>query len=135
LGHGKYMRREYCQDADFFLARASAPEGTDIARMEFQANFLASSLLLPKHNVIEDFRKLVRQMELPNRGYGQLYLDTQPCNIQNFERISAYYMRQYGVSRTAITIRLQSLGLLHDARKLSESKYPIKNTAPLSGLD
>jgi hypothetical protein len=101
LGHGKYMRREYCQDADFFLARASAPEGTDIARMEFQANFLASSLLLPKHNVIEDFRKLVRQMELPNRGYGQLYLDTQPCNIQNFERISAYYVLYEAVRRFA----------------------------------
>jgi Zn-dependent peptidase ImmA (M78 family) len=132
LGHGKYMRREYCQDADFSFERQSAPEGTDIEKMEFQANFLASNLLLPKANVIEDFQNLVHQLELPNRGYGQLYLDTQPCNIQSFERITAHFMRQYGVSRTAITIRLQSLGLLHDARKLSGSKQPTRTTAPFA---
>lgn len=130
LGHGKHMLREYCQDGDFSLERRGVPEGTDIAKMEFQANFLAASLLLPKHNVVEDFCRLVQKLELPNRGYGPLYLDTQPCNIQNFEFVSAHFMQEYGVSRTATTIRLQSLGLLYDARKLSGAKALQGNLPP-----
>ncbi len=122
LGHGKFMRREYCQDKDFLLERLFASDETDIARMEVQANFLASSMLLPKHNVIEDFKNLAHKLGLLNRGYGPLYLDKQSCNIQNFEQISAQFMRRYGVSRAAVTIRLKSLGLLHDVRRPNESK-------------
>jgi Zn-dependent peptidase ImmA (M78 family) len=117
LGHGKYMLGEYCQDDDFSSKRGRALEGTDIARMEFQANFLAASILLPKHKVIEDFNALVQKLQLPNRGYGALYLDAQPCNIENYELVSAHFMREYGVSRAATTIRLQSLGFLQDGRK------------------
>ncbi len=134
LGHGKYMRREYCEDTDFSLQRRQAPDETDIARMEFQANFLASSILLPQRNVIEDFRKLVHDLELPNRGYGELYVDIQPCNIQNFELVSAHFMRMYGVSRVATAIRLQSLGLLHDARKQNAANPRPTNTLPFEWL-
>lgn len=121
LGHGKFMRREYCQDRDFSIEKMSTSDETDIARMEVQANFLASNMLLPKHNVIEDFKHLIHKLELLNRGYGSLYLDKQPCNIQNFEQISAQFMRRYGVSRAAVTIRLQALGLLHDVRQSDAS--------------
>ncbi|MBY0247019.1 MAG: ImmA/IrrE family metallo-endopeptidase, partial [Nitrospiraceae bacterium] len=62
LGHGDHMVREYCQDDDFSIESGQAPDGTDIKRMEFQANYLASSLLLPKHNVIEDFHGLVGKL-------------------------------------------------------------------------
>ena len=130
LGHGKFMRREYCQGKDFSLERLPTSEETDIARMEFQANFLASSMLLPKHNVIKDFRNQVDKLGLLNRGYGPLYLDKQPCNIQNFEQISAQFMRQYGVSRSAVTIRLKSLGLLHDVRQPDESRRQREHAIP-----
>lgn len=100
----------------------STSDETDIARMEIQANSLASSMLLPKHNVIEDFKHLIHKLELLNRGYGPLYLDKQPCNIQNFEQISAQFMRRYGVSRAAVTIRLKALGLLHDVRQSDASQ-------------
>lgn len=122
LGHGDHMVREYCQDDDFSIESGQAPDGTDIKRMEFQANYLASSLLLPKHNVIEDFHGLVAKLGLSNRGYGLLYVDKQPCNIQSFETISAHFMTEYGVSRTAATLRLQALGLLRDNRNLSGSQ-------------
>lgn len=92
-------------------------EGTNVARMEFQANYLAASLLLPKQNIVADFRSLVRDLDLPNRGFGSLYVDDQACNLQSFEAVVGHFARRYGVSRTAATIRLQSLGLLKDARK------------------
>ncbi|MBX3308514.1 MAG: hypothetical protein KF751_20905, partial [Nitrospira sp.] len=67
-------------------------------------------------------QEIVSGTGLLNRGYGPLYLDKQPCNIQNFEQISAQFMRRYGVSRAAVTIRLRALGLLHDVRQPDELK-------------
>jgi Zn-dependent peptidase ImmA (M78 family) len=129
LGHGKHMTREYCQQADFSLKRSSRIEGTNVARMEFQANYLAASLLLPKQNIVADFRTLVRDLDLPNRGFGPLYVDDQACNLQGFEVVLGHVTRKYGVSRTAATIRLQSLGLLKDARKPSVSLNPLQALA------
>src|SRR3989304_9458113 len=48
LSHGQYLVREYCDDDDFVLHRRSLVDGSDIARMEFQANYLAASILMPR---------------------------------------------------------------------------------------
>jgi hypothetical protein len=131
LDHGKHMGREYCQASDFSLERSPTVAGTNVARMEFQANYLAASLLLPKQNIVSEFRAIVRNLGLPNRGYGPLYVDSQPCNLQSFEAVVAHYTRRYGVSRTAAMIRLQALGLLKDARTDSDHSGP---TSWLQGL-
>jgi Zn-dependent peptidase ImmA (M78 family) len=129
LGHGKHMAREYCEDADFSLERSATVEGTNVARMEFQANFLAAGLLLPRHNVITEFRDLVRRLDLPNRGFGALYVDDQPCNLQSFELVTRHFVQLYGVSHTAATIRLKSLGLLRDARKRTGPRHVLEALA------
>lgn len=116
LSHGKYMRREYCEDGDFLLERTSAINGSDIARMEFQANYLAAVLLMPRAHFLEEFWRLVRILGLSDRGYGALYVDNQVCNLQNLEFVTGQLMRRFGVSRTAAKIRLESIGLLRDAR-------------------
>jgi len=118
LNHGRFLVRESCDDKDFSLQRSIAFEGVDVARMEFQANFLAASLLMPRNNVTDDFRRSVRALEIPNRGFGQLYVDNQPCNLQHFDAVTSRLMQRYGVSRLAVKIRLESLGLLKDARDL-----------------
>lgn len=123
LGHGKHMVREFCEQADFSLERSATAEGTNVARMEFQANYLAASLLLPRHNVVTEFRALVRKLDLPNRGFGSLYVDDQPCNLQSFEIVTGHFKQKYSVSHTAASIRLQTLGLLKDARKRSGPKH------------
>lgn len=133
LGHGKHMRREFCEDLDFSLERRASVDGTSVSRMEFQANYLAASLLLPRHNVISDFRALVRELELPNRGFGALYVDEQQCNLDNFDLITGYFRRVYGVSHTAASIRLQALGLLRDARKKAGPKHAVQALASLKG--
>lgn len=118
LNHGRFLVRESCDDKDFSLQRSTAYEGAEIARLEFQANFLAAGLLMPRRHVTYDFRRFVQALDIPNRGFGPLYVDDQPCNVHNFETVTSGLMQRYGVSRSAVKIRLESLGLLKDARDL-----------------
>lgn len=120
LAHGQHMTREYCDDEDFILDRRSLLEGSDIARMEFQANYFAASLLMPRTYFLEDFQRLTRSLDIRDRGYGALYVDDQPCNLQSFRIVTSDLMQTYGVSRTAAKIRLESLGLLRDGRQKSD---------------
>lgn len=116
LNHGRFLIRESCDSADFSLERSFAVEGVDIARIEFQANLLAASLLMPLNHVTDDFRRIVQVLGIANRGFGQLYVDNQPCNLRHFDAVTSGLMQRYGVSRSAAKIRLESLGLLRDAR-------------------
>lgn len=125
LGHGRYMRREYCQNSDFSQNQNITIEGSEVARMEFQANYLAAALLLPKHNIMVDFRNLLRTLDLPNRGHGQLYVDDQLCNLQNFHMVTTHMSRKYQTSHTATKIRLQELGLLQDHRKNQNAMHAL----------
>lgn len=116
LGHGKYLVRESCDESDFMLKHRTVVDGSDIARMEFQANYFASSLLLPRIHIIEDFRRLAHELNIVDKGYGHLYVDEQFCNVQNYEIVTSHLMGKYSVSRTVAKIRLEALGLLCDAR-------------------
>jgi Zn-dependent peptidase ImmA (M78 family) len=121
LRHGHYMSREYCDEEDFFLHRQGIADGTDIARMEFQANYFAGSLLMPRTNFVEDFWRIVRSLGISDRGFGALYVDNQPCNLQSYRFVTNQLMQGYGVSRSAATIRLESLGLLRDVRTAAKT--------------
>jgi Zn-dependent peptidase ImmA (M78 family) len=127
LNHSRYMFREYCDEEDFTLSRSDTSVGTAIARMEFQANYFASCLLMPRTNFIEDFRRLAQTRDILDKGFGALYLDNQRCNLESYELITNALMRAYGVSRTAATIRLEALGLLRDARTYT----PLRSSQPM----
>ncbi len=71
---------------------------------------------MPQTGFIGNFRRIVEWLDIQNRGFGELYLDTQPCNYHNYEKVTGELMKFYDVSRTAVSIRLQSLGLLRDVR-------------------
>jgi Zn-dependent peptidase ImmA (M78 family) len=116
LDHGRHMVRESCDEGDFVVQRHFVIDGNDISRMEFQANYLAASLLMPLTHIFEDFRRIVQTLGIANRGFGALYVDAQPCNLRNLNAVMGRLMRRYGVSRTAVKIRLESLGLLCDVR-------------------
>lgn len=121
LGHGQYLVRESCDDSDFALQRRTFVGGSDIARMEFQANYLAASLLLPRAHVVDDFNAAIRSLDLADRGFGRLYVDDQPCNLHSYKVVTGHLMRKYGVSRTATKVRLEAMGLLRDARQTTKS--------------
>lgn len=116
LGHGRYLVREICNEEDLTQRPSIGFVGTDIARLEFQANYLAGCLLLPRANLIGDFRQLIRALNILNKGFGALFVDRQPCNLQSYEQVTTSLMQKYAVSRTVISIRLEALGLLIDAR-------------------
>ena len=58
---------------------------------------------------------MLRNLGITDRGFGPLYVDSQPCNQESFTRVTSRLMSIYGVSQTATRIRLDQLGLLHDA--------------------
>lgn len=72
-------------------------------RLEFQANYFASRLLIPhlylRDIVFEYFRK-----ERINKGY--LYLDTQPCNVALTYNLLGEIQYYFGVSKEVAKYRL-----------------------------
>lgn len=115
LQHGRYMRSENHEQRDGPYEESSRPALRDIERMEWQANYFASCLLLPRDLLEKDLHRLADKYKIKNRGFGFLYLDGQMCNIANYSRLTSDVMQQYGVSRGAIRLRLISLGYLNDA--------------------
>jgi Zn-dependent peptidase ImmA (M78 family) len=116
LGHSEYMLRESCDESNLSLSNVVYIIAPDIARLETQANVFAASLLMPRDRMIADFKALRRYLGIIDRGHGELFLDDQPCNYQNYERVTRELMNYYRVSREAVTIRLEQLGLLTDVR-------------------
>ncbi|WP_175853472.1 ImmA/IrrE family metallo-endopeptidase [Burkholderia anthina] len=116
LDHGRYLVSESCDSDDFVLHRTGLND-VAISRLEFQANYMASSVLLPRAQVIADFNRLLQVIGLSDKGFGSLYVDDQPCNIQNYDFITGRLMQKYGVSRSAVRIRLETLDLLRDNRR------------------
>ncbi|MEQ0777683.1 ImmA/IrrE family metallo-endopeptidase [Paraburkholderia tropica] len=117
LDHGRYLIRESCDGSDFLLQNGGIVDETGLIWLEYQANYMASSLLMPKPNLIKDFQELLQNIGVWDRGFGMLYLDEQPCNLQNYLYVTARLMAKYGVSRSAVHIRLESLKLVNDHRR------------------
>lgn len=112
LGHGEFMRRETCDESDFVINRNSVHDGSDIARMEYQANYFAACLLMPQANFIADFWRILNELDIRDLGYGALYVDDQPCNKENYRAVTGMLRGRYNVSRASVRIRLEGLGLL-----------------------
>lgn len=118
LGHSEYMAGERCVESAIELDQTPQLGIEDIMRMEWQANFFASCLLLPAQQLIESLSLLLRRLHLPNRGFGLLYIDDQKCNIDNFFQITTPLMRRYDVSRSVVRHRLERMGYLNDKRSV-----------------
>ena len=112
LDHSKYMSGENCKERDVDLDNPERIGVKDITRMEWQANYFASCLLLPRHSFLTDFADIIAGLELKNRGFGVLYVDNQKCNLDNFYSVSNFLKNKYAVSRSVVKHRLKKLGLL-----------------------
>ncbi|MFT3752555.1 MAG: ImmA/IrrE family metallo-endopeptidase [Paludibacter sp.] len=112
LDNGRYMEGEYCDESDIDLDPNVEFGVRDIARLEWQANFLASCLLLPKNKFVNDFLSIAESLGLEDRGFGFLYLDNQRCNIDNYYHVTNRLKNIYQVSRSVVKSRLKNLRLL-----------------------
>jgi Zn-dependent peptidase ImmA (M78 family) len=116
MRHDRYMWRELTKEADLHSDGFAALEFGDLRRIEWQANVFASCLLLPLDNFVARFHLIASARDLYDRGFGMLYVDHQPVNIDNFFAVTNYLSEVFNVSRDATTIRLKELGYLKDAR-------------------
>lgn len=114
LAHSKYMAAEYLDEEDLDIENPTELGVTDIMRMEWQANYFASCLLLPTTPFAADFFNVTESLGLRNRGFGALYLDEQQCNLESFYRVTHTLKTQYKVSREVVKLRLKKLGLLNE---------------------
>lgn len=117
LGHGRYMIQECCDSGDESLASMKGPMLTDIDRLEWQANYFASCLLLPRDRVVVRYTAMWNKLGLRTiAGRPIMLVDRQQSNIANFEAMTEGIASAFCVSRQAATIRLQDLNLLIDRR-------------------
>ncbi len=116
LGHGKFMARETCHEKDIAIDDTNTIDLKDVRRMEWQANYFASCLLLPKEQFEKEFFRQAQIHELSDRGHGLLYLDDQICNINTFNNVTAPLINNFQVSRTVVKLRLMKLGFLNEAQ-------------------
>ncbi len=116
LNHGKFMRRDSCEESDISALKGSSILPEEIQRMEYQANLLASCLLMPRQSFIRSFMRIARNLDIQNRGFGYIYYDQQPCNVKDYMLVTSSLMKLFEVSRTSARIRLETLGLLTDAQ-------------------
>jgi Zn-dependent peptidase ImmA (M78 family) len=108
------MIGERCLDEDLNIEEPPQIMIKDIMKMEYQANYFASCLLIPKISLSQQFLSIASNLELYDKGYGILYVDNQQCNQDTYYRVTGELMRVYGVSRIAIKIRLKELGFLKE---------------------
>lgn len=101
---------------------------TDLDFLEWQANYFASCILLPKQMLYAGLKKIRTDLGLRLTHKGQLYVDNQNVTRSDYyntlEGLSEYFM----VSKTVIEIRLNELDLVHDKRN---SDYQNSNTTSL----
>jgi Zn-dependent peptidase ImmA (M78 family) len=117
LGHGRFLKAEWRDDADDEGLESIHDDGTALKRMEYQANYFASCLLMPREPFVAAFAEELRLRGLHDKGFGPLFVDTQECNLNNYHAVTARLMKRFGVSRQAVAIRLTGLKLLKDVRQ------------------
>lgn len=81
-----------------------------IKRMEIQANSFASQLLIPEKQLKIEYYKLFQEKGI--RNYPNLYIDTQPCNVELLHWFLNRLSLRFNVSKTAVEIKLRKLGFL-----------------------
>lgn len=131
LGHKSFITRESCSEIDLDPESSGRRYLREVRRLEWQANYFASCLLLPRDSFQREFFKRIRSIGLTDRGYGHLYVDNQACNQKAYFEVTSRLMSMFGVSRSAIRIRMLDLGLLNESKTLFEMGFVNNATACL----
>lgn len=115
LDHAQYLFSERVFERDLFTIGA-AEVSFNYERLEYQANAFAAELLLPE----DVFREVVSSARLlydiQERTHGYIFVDDQPCNLVPYIRLLALVAEFFKVSKRAVELRLNKLGLLNDQR-------------------
>lgn len=120
LDHGRYIKYETLQEPSFFTHEKKLQHISSISRLEYQANYFASCLLMPDSAIIEELALAINAIELRLHGRHVIYVDDQRCNLTALDSITSRLSRIFKVSKQAIYIKLLNLDLIIDRRNITE---------------
>ena len=112
LDHGRYLIKDTFSNED--MNGESRNRNGFISKLEFQANYLASCILMPKKTFVDRFLEIYKKLGLTPRGKVFLYNDKQECNKIMVNNVLVGLSRHFNVSKKAVEIRLKDLGILFD---------------------
>lgn len=114
LGHGRYLESEFVDDDDAERFGTDSHGVSLLDRLEFQANYFASCLLMPRKTMALYFLYKANRMGLNLRKRPWLYVDAQPCNLKARDELLRFVCGRLQVSRQAARNRLIGLNLMHE---------------------
>lgn len=119
LNHGVFIKQEIFSETDLMIYENNQHTSAR-ARLEYQANRFASSLLLPLEPLMEELALCVNAFDirLASKRF-LLYIDDQRCNINTMHLVLGRMSRYFKVSKQVVYFRLKEMGLLVDTRKTS----------------
>lgn len=118
LNHEEYLEGEFYSQKDEEENYLNSINSLDIKRLEWQANYFASCLLLPREKFLKEFFRLYGKENLVDKSFGILYVDNQSCNLDTFYRLTNQLRSMFQVSRQVIEIRLKEENIMVDERSL-----------------
>lgn len=78
-------------------------------RLEMQANYFASILLIPKEIIQNELGEILEKYDIRRLP---IYVDTQKCNISNYHIIVGEFAQKHNLSKKVVAYRLMDLKLL-----------------------
>lgn len=87
LGHDKYLKMEHQTKYTSKNIELIKSIPINLDRIEYQANYFAICLLLPEIPLKVAFLELIKKYNITYRGFSLLYVDDQPCNLDNYNKI------------------------------------------------
>ena len=123
LGHGQYLRKEAVDEQDFQYCADEDRDSQTIRRLEWQANYFASHILLPTKSFLAQLERVAAKYDLRDKGHGLIYVDHQPINQSVYHAVTLAIGAYFQTSKAAVTLRLTSLGLLNDQRGMKSFKF------------
>ncbi len=79
--------------------------------LEWQANQFAAALIMPKRCILG--RLIIWQKKHGMRNLGKVWLDSQPCNILDFQMMITQLAYHFKVSRQILEYRMADLGIIN----------------------
>ncbi|MFN3074465.1 ImmA/IrrE family metallo-endopeptidase [Acinetobacter sp. TY2] len=111
LGHDKYLKTERQTSTTSTEIEFTSSLPINLDRVEYQANYFSACLLLPETVLTNTFIHLIKEHNITYRGFSLLYIDEQPCNLDNYSKICIPLADFFKVSQETLKIRLTELGL------------------------
>lgn len=118
LGHDRYLKSDNVLEKD--LIEGDQPDGLlNYERLEVQANAFAADLLLPDKAFINAMVMFRSDLGMRYKGHGFIFVDNQPENLLDYQKLLTLLSLHFEVSKTAVEIKLKKMNWLNDQRTLN----------------